>query len=79
MTIDDSKHETFGWKCGYEKIYGNSHADNERCTSECRKMYDNINDAIRSGLNHKHHRESVYIYSSKNGYIGLAEGLNFNK
>jgi hypothetical protein len=71
--------ETFGWKCGHEKIYGSFHVDNERCVAECRKMYDNINDAIRDGMNHKHHSDSVYIYSSKTGYIGLAVGLNFNK
>ena len=71
--------ETFGWECGHEKIYGSFHVDNERCVAECRKMYDNINDAIRAGMNHKHHSDSVYIYSSKTGYIGLAVGLNFNK
>jgi hypothetical protein len=71
--------ETFGWKCGHEKIYGSFHADNERCEVGCRKTFANINDAIRAGLNHKHHFDSVYIYSSKTGYIGLAEGLNFNK
>lgn len=71
--------ETFGWKCGYEKSYGNFHADNERCASECRETFTTIGDAIRAGLSHKEHRDSVYIYSSKTGYIGLAEGLNFNK
>lgn len=74
-----SKKEKFGWRCGYEKIYGSFHADNERCTSVCRKEYDTIEDAIESSLHHKQHRSSVYVYSTKSGYIGLAEGLNFNK
>lgn len=74
-----SNKETFGWRCGHEKIYGSFHGDNERCTSHGRKMFVDVNDAIRAGLNHKQHRGSVYIYSSKKGYIGLAEGLNFNK
>jgi collagenase-like PrtC family protease len=74
-----SKKEKFGWRCGYEKIYGGFHADNERCTSACRKKYDSLDDAIRAALQHKTHRSSVYVYSTKTGYIGLAEGLNFNK
>ena len=37
-----------------------------------------MNDAVTAALRHTH-RNSVYIYSSTQGYIGLAEGLNFNK
>lgn len=70
--------ETYGWKCGYEKVYGSFHGDNERCTCSSSKMYESMNDAVTAALRHTH-RHSVYVYSSKRGYIGLAEGLNFNK
>lgn len=77
--ITKSKKEKFGWRCGYNKIYGSFHADNERCSSACRKEYDKLDDAVRAALQHKTHRCSVYVYSNKTGYIGLAERLNFNK
>lgn len=70
--------EQYGWRCGYERIYGNFHADNERCNCSSEKMYTSIDDALTDALQHTH-RNSVYIYSSTRGYIGLAEGLNFNK
>ena len=68
----------YGWRCGYEKVYGSFHGDNERCTCSSSKMYESMNDAVTAALRHTH-RHSVYVYSSKRGYIGLAEGLNFNK
>ena len=68
----------YGWRCGYEKVYGSFHGDNERCTCSSSKMYESMNDAVTAALRHTH-RNSVYIYSSTQGDIGLAEGLNFNK
>ena len=42
-------------------------------------VLESLIELFGAGMNHKHHSDSVYIYSSKTGYIGLAEGLNFNK
>lgn len=70
--------EQFGWSCGYERIYGNSLPDNERCRCHSSKLYDNKEEAARAGLRHKAHPESVCVYSTKSGYIGLAVGINFN-
>ena len=73
------KHEKFGWSCGYERIYGNFHADNERCVCRSKKMYDTKEDAARAGLRyHKVHSDDVAVYSDTTGYIGLATGINFN-
>jgi hypothetical protein len=70
--------EQFGWSCGYRRSYGNFHADNECCTCHSTKLYDTKEDAARAGLRHKLHPDSVYVYSTKTGYIGLAVGINFN-
>lgn len=70
--------EKFEWSCGYERIYGSYHADNERCNCRSKKLYDSKEDAARAGLRHKAHPNSVGIVSSKTGYVGLAVGINFN-
>jgi hypothetical protein len=72
-----TKKEQFGWSCGYERIYGSYHADNERCMCNSDKMFDTILEAARAGLEHKH-KDSTYVFSTKKGYVGLANGLYFN-
>lgn len=72
-----NKKEKYGWACGYEKIYGSYHADNERCGCRGKKMFDIKENAVRASLKHNH-ADSVYIFSSKKGYIGLSRGLQFN-
>jgi hypothetical protein len=66
--------EKFIWSCGYS----NFHPDNDFCHCCGERNYDTKEDAARAGLMHKHHAEYVSIYSTKNGYIGLASGINFN-
>lgn len=63
------KKETFGWRCGYEKIYGSFHGDNERCGKGCRKKFDTLDAAIKAGTRHTVHSGHVYVYSNKTGYI----------
>lgn len=71
--------EKFGWICGYEHINGSFHADHERCTAHSIKLYDRKEDAASAALKyHKKHSDSVAVYSTTKGYIGLAVGLNFN-
>lgn len=72
-----NKTEKYGWACGYERIYGSYHADNERCICKSKKQFDSIIDAARAGMQH-HHPGSTYVFSHKKGYVGLCEGLNFN-
>lgn len=72
-----NRKEKYGWACGHEKIYGSFHGDNERCLCRGTKMFGSKEDAIRASLRHRH-PDSVYIYSSKKGYIGLSHGLYFN-
>lgn len=73
----NSKKEKFGWRCGYERIYGSFHVDNERCDCKGHKLFESKEDAIRSSLNHSH-SDSVYVYSNKTGYVGCSRGLLFN-
>jgi hypothetical protein len=70
--------EKFQWSCGYEKIYGNFHADNERCRHHSKKLFDTKEDAARAGLRHKEHLDSVFVHSTISGYVGLAVGITFN-
>ena len=70
------KKNTYRWACGYEKVYGNFHADNERCLCRSKKGFDTILEAAREAMKHNHSC-STYVYSDK-GYIGLASGLYFN-
>jgi hypothetical protein len=70
------KKEKYGWACGYEKIYGSFHDDNERCTCKSRKLFDTKEDAIRASMKHVH-SDSVYVYSANKGYVGLSVGLAF--
>jgi len=74
----NSKKEKFGWRCGYERIYGSFHADNERCDCKSEKFFDNKNDAIRDSLKNHEHKDSVYVFSTCTGYVGLSKGLQFN-
>jgi hypothetical protein len=70
--------EQFGWSCGYERIHGNFHPDNERCRCQSTKLYATKEEAARAGLRHKPHPDSVGVYSTIKGYVGLATGINFN-
>ncbi len=63
------KKETFGWRCGYGKIYGSFHADNERCGKRCRKEFSTLDDAIKAGKRHTEHSDHIYVYSNKTGFI----------
>lgn len=72
------KKEEFGWSCGYERIHGNYHPDNERCMCKSSKLYATKEEAARAGLRHKAHPHSVGVWSTIKGYIGLAVGINFN-
>lgn len=72
-----TKTEKYSWACGYERIYGSYHADNERCNCKSNKQFNSIVEAAKAGLEH-YHRGSTYVYSEKKGYVGLSEGLYFN-
>lgn len=72
-----NRKEKYGWSCGYEKIYGSYHADNERCLCKGKTMFKSKEDAILASLDHSHN-DSVFVYSTKTGYIGLSKGLLFN-
>jgi len=72
-----NKKEQFGWACGYERIYGGYHADNERCICSSKNTFESVQDAARAAIKHRH-TNSTYIYSNKKGYVGLAVGLHFN-
>lgn len=74
-----TRKEKFGWSCQWARIYGSFHADNERCSAHCRKEFDSKEDAARAALNaHPQHRKDLCVWSTKTGYIGLAEGINFH-
>lgn len=70
--------EKFKWVCGYERIHGSFHPDNERCICHSKKLYDTKEEAARAGLRHNAHPHSVGVYSTITGYVGLAVGINFN-
>lgn len=65
--------EKFIWKCGYSHI-----RPDEKCECQSKREYGTKEEAARAGLQHKPHPNSVGVYSTKTGYIGLAVGLNFN-
>ena len=69
--------EKYGWACGYEKIYGSFHADNERCNCKSKQLFETKESAINASMRHTH-ADSVYVFSNKKGYIGLSSGLRFN-
>lgn len=70
--------EQFGWACWYEQIFVGGQREDVRCTCHSTKLYDAKEDAARAGLRHKDHPHAVGVYSTTRGYIGLAEGINFN-
>ena len=68
--------EQFKWACGHSELReGKIHY----CNSKSNVEYNNVIDASRNAIkNHKCHCDSVYVYSTIKGYIGLAQGLMFN-
>jgi len=77
----NKKHKKgYGWRCGFEKIYGSFHADNERCYARSRKSFNSPEDAARAGLStHSCHSKNVYVFHhGRKGYIGNAVGINFH-